>query len=71
MLKGVRFGWRMNWSRISSHDRMQRQGVEGVKGKTLGGQPPKARRKLSKAELRENATAAFLAWRAGRAAKNK
>jgi hypothetical protein len=72
MLKGVRFGWRMNWSRISSRDRMQRQGIEGVKGKTpLGGQPPKARRNLSKAELREEATAAFLAWRAGRAAKNK
>jgi hypothetical protein len=49
---------------------MQRQGVEDVKGKTpLGGRPP--RRKLSKAELREQATAAFLAWREGQKAKDK
>jgi hypothetical protein len=35
---------------------MQRQGVEDIKGKTpLGGQPPNIRRKLSKAELREQA----------------
>src|SRR5262249_48146428 len=27
------------------------------------GQPPKARRKLSKSELRQQAAAAFLAWR--------
>ena len=64
---------RMNWSRIDSRDRMQRQGVEDIKDKTpLGGQPPKQpRRKLSKAELREQATAAFLAWREGQTAKNK
>ena len=56
---------RMNWSRMSSHDRMQRQGVEDIKGKTpLVEQPPKVRRKLSKAELRQQAAAAFLAWRA-------
>ena len=56
---------RMNWSRMSSHDRMQRQGVEDIKGKTpLAGQPPKIRLKLSKAELRQQAAAAFLAWRA-------
>jgi hypothetical protein len=42
---------------------MQRQGVEDVKSKTpLGNRPKKARRQLSKAELREQAEAAFLAW---------
>jgi len=36
-------------------------GVEDIKGKTLpGDQPPKPRRTLSKAELREQAEAAFL-----------
>ena len=40
---------------------MQRQGVEDIKGKTpLGGQPPNIRRKLSKAELREQAAAATI-----------
>jgi hypothetical protein len=51
---------------------MQRQGVEDIKGKTpLGGQPPKIRHRLSKAELREQAAAAFLAWREGQKAKDK
>jgi len=46
---------------------MQRQGVEDIKGKTpLGGQPPK-----KQAELREQAEAAFLAWREGQKAKDK
>jgi len=50
----------------------QRQGVEDIKGKTpLGGQPPNIRRRLSKAELREQAAAAFLAWREGQKAKDK
>ena len=64
---------RVNWSRISSRNRMRRQGVEDVKGKMpLVGQPPKQpRRKISKAELREQAAAAFLAWRAGQTAKDK
>jgi hypothetical protein len=65
---------RMNWSRIGSRDRMHRQGVEDIKGKTplVPDQPPKqARRKLSKAELREQAAAAFLAWREGQTAKDK
>jgi hypothetical protein len=46
---------------------MRRQGVEDIKGKMpLVGQPPKQpRRKLSKTELREQAAAAFLAWRKG------
>jgi hypothetical protein len=53
---------RVNWTPISSRNRMQRQGVEDIKGKTpLGGQPPKIRRTLSKAGLREQAAAAFLA----------
>jgi hypothetical protein len=51
---------------------MQRQGVEDVKGKMpVVDQPPKARRRLSKAELREQAEAAFLAWRTGQTAKDK
>ena len=65
---------RMNWSRIGSRDRMQRQGVEDIKGKTplFLAQPPKQpRRKLDRAELRERAAAAFLAWREGQKAKDK
>jgi hypothetical protein len=65
---------RMNWSRIGSRDRMHRQGVEDIKGKTplVLDQPPKQpRRKLGKAELREHAAAAFLAWREGQTAKDK
>jgi hypothetical protein len=52
---------------------MQRQGVEDIKGKTpLSGQPPKQpRHRVSKAELREQAEAAFLAWREGQKAKDK
>jgi hypothetical protein len=52
---------------------MRRQGVEDVKGKMpFVGQPPKQpRRKLSKAELREQAAAAFLAWRESQKAKDK
>jgi hypothetical protein len=42
------------------------------KGKMpLVGPAPKARRKLSKAELREQAAAAFLAWREGQKAEDK
>ena len=63
-------GGRLNWSRISSPERMHRQGVEDIKVKTpLVGQPPKTR--LSKAELHQQAAAAFLAWRAGQATKDK
>jgi hypothetical protein len=63
----------MNWLRIGRRDRMRRQGVEDIKGKTPpGSQPPKQpRRKLSKAELREQAEAAFLAWRESQTAKDK
>jgi hypothetical protein len=62
----------VNWSQISRRKRMHRQGVEDTKGKTpLVGQPAKVRRKLSKAELREQAEAVFLARRAGQAAKDK
>ena len=63
-----------NWARLHNRNRMQRQGVEDVKGKTplVLHQPPKQpRRKLSKAELREQAEAAFLAWREGQKAKGK
>jgi len=53
---------RVNWSRISNRERMHRQGVEDIKGKTpLVSPSAKVRRRLSKAELREQAEAAFLA----------
>jgi hypothetical protein len=62
----------MNWSRIGSRDRMHRQGVEDIKGKTPLVLPPeKLRRKASKAELRKRAAAAFLAWRERKTAKDK
>jgi len=64
---------RMNWSHIASRNRMRRQGVEDINGKVpLFAQPPKKhRRKLSKAELRQRAAAAFLAWREGQTPKDK
>ena len=64
---------RANWSRVASRNRMRRQGVEDRKDKIpVGSEPPKQlRRKLSKAKLREQAAAAFLAWRAGQTSKNK
>jgi hypothetical protein len=65
---------RVNWTRIGKRNRMQRQGVEDTKGKmplVLDRPPKQRRRKLSKAELREQAAAAFLAWREGQTAKDK
>jgi hypothetical protein len=62
---------RFNWTRISNRDRMHRQGVEDVKGKMPVVQPPKARLRLSKAELRQQAAAAFVAWREDQKAKDK
>ena len=64
---------RANWSRIATRNRMRRQGVEDIDGKMpLFAQPPKKpRRKVSKAELRAQAAAAFVAWRAGQTSKNK
>ena len=65
---------RVNWARLSSRNRMQRQGVEDIKGKTplvLDRPPKQPRRKLSKAELREQAAAAFLAWRERQTAEDK
>ena len=57
---------------IGLRDRMGKHGVEDVKGKTpLIDLASKARHKLSKAELREQAEAAFLAWRKGQTAKDK
>jgi hypothetical protein len=52
---------------------MRRRGVEDVKGGTsVVIEPAKQpRRKLSKAELREQAAAAFLAWCEGQTSKNK
>jgi hypothetical protein len=65
---------RMNWSRIATRDLMRRYGVEDVKGKmpfVAEPRKPQPRRKLSEAELRQQAAAAFLAWRAGQTTKNK
>jgi len=63
-----------HWRACFCGERMQRQGVEDIKGKTplvLDRSPKQPRRKLSKAELREQAAAAFLAWREGQKAKDK
>jgi len=65
---------RVNWSRIASRNRMRRQGVEDINGKMpLFAEPPKKprRKKLSKAELRQQAAAAFLAWRTGQGSKDR
>jgi hypothetical protein len=63
---------RVNWSRIESRKRMRRQGVEDRKDKIPVTEPAKKpRRKLSKAELREQAEAAFRAWHAGQTSKDK
>ena len=62
----------LNWKRIGNRSRMRRQGIEDVTGKTPVHEPSeKPRRKVSKAELREQAAAAFLAWRAGQTSKDK
>jgi hypothetical protein len=64
----------VNWSQISNRKRMHRQGIEDIKGKTplVRDRPPKQRRsKLSKAELREHAAAAFLAWLERQTARGK
>jgi hypothetical protein len=62
----------VNWSHIASRNRMRRQGVEDIKGATPVLEPSKKpRRILSKAELREQAAAAFLAWRAGQKSEDK
>ena len=67
-------GGRTNWSRIKQRSLMRRQGVEDVKGATpivttsANKQP---RRRLSKAELREQAEAAFRAWGASQTSKDK
>jgi len=64
---------RTNWSRIKQRRLMHRRGVEDIRGATpVASEPPKQpRRKLSKAELREQAAAAFLAWREGQTSKDK
>jgi hypothetical protein len=53
---------------------MRQQGVEDVKGGTPVATPPvnkPKRRQLTKAELRQQAAAAILAWRKGQTSKNK
>jgi hypothetical protein len=65
-------GGRVKWSRVSNRERMRKQGVEDRRGTTsLAAPAAKVRRKLSKAELREQAEAAFLAWRKGQTTKDK
>ena len=61
-------GGRVNWSRVNSRNRMRRQGVEDVTG-LIAQSPKQPQRKLSKAELREQAEAALLAWRKGQTDK--
>jgi hypothetical protein len=63
-----------NWSRLKQRSLMRRRGVEDVKGDTPIAAPlgnRQQRRQLNKAELREQAEAAVLAWRAGQTSKNK
>jgi hypothetical protein len=61
---------RMNWCRISERDRMRKRGVEDINGATALHVPrfeqprPKYRLPPTKAELRKQAAAAFLQWRA-------
>ena len=64
---------RTNWKRIEQRRLMRRQGVDDVKGGTPIVTTPanKQPRRLSKAELREQAAAAFLAWREGQTSKDK
>jgi hypothetical protein len=66
-------GGRVNWSRSKQRSRLWRQGIEDRKDKApVASQPPrKPRRKLSKAELREQAEAAFRTWREGQTSKDK
>jgi hypothetical protein len=74
MLKECVMGRGFNWSRTSNRDRMRRSGVEDIKGETpivIGRPPKRPRRKLSKAELREQASAAFLVWRERQTTKDK
>jgi hypothetical protein len=62
---------RVNWSRISNRNRMRRHGVEDRRGEQIADRAPKVRRTLSKAELREQAEAAFRTWRQGQTSKDK
>ena len=66
---------RTNWSRLNSRDRMRQQGVEDKKGEASFVDPLLKKRprkdRPSKAELRDQATAAFLAWRARQTSENK
>jgi hypothetical protein len=65
---------RTNWSRIKQRSLMRRRGIEDVKGGTPIVTTPankQPRRRLSKAELREQAEAAFRAWRVGQTSKDK
>jgi hypothetical protein len=53
---------------------MGRQGIEDVKGGTpivTASVKTQPRRQPNKTELREQAAAAFLAWREGQTSKNK
>ena len=62
----------VNWSYKAKRSLMRRRGVEDINGKMpLFAGPKKLPRKLSKAELREQAAAAFLAWREGQTSKDK
>jgi hypothetical protein len=63
-----------NWSRLKQRSLMRRRGVGDVKGDTPIAAPlgkRQQRRQLNKAELREQAEAAFRTWREGQSAKDK
>jgi hypothetical protein len=62
---------RTNWKRIEQRRLLRRRGVEDAKAKTPVFEPPKQPRRMSKAELREQAEAALAAWRAGQTSKDK
>jgi hypothetical protein len=60
---------RMNWSRDHDRRRMRSRGIENARAdedtivRPLLRRSKPFRRRLSKEELREQATAAFMAWR--------
>ena len=59
---------KMNWSRDHDRRRMRIHGIEAARDedtivRPLLRRPFRPRRRLSKEELREQATAALLAWR--------
>jgi hypothetical protein len=66
---------RISWSRSNSRNRIEQHGIEDKKaapsfGDSLVKKGPRKDRP-SKAELREQASAAYISWRARQASENK